>query len=64
VGSIRELFTKIKAINAKHGKFDFVLCTGDFFGPLRSPEEEEENGNDDTAALLDGKLESEFQCRM
>lgn len=40
----------MKAINAKHGKFDFVLCTGDFFG---APGEEEE----DVEKLLNGELE-------
>ena len=33
VGAIRDLFEKVKAINTKHGKFDLVLCVGDFFGP-------------------------------
>lgn len=60
VGSIRDLFTKIKAINAKHGQFDFVLCTGDFFGPLRDADEGGESGSDDIAQLLDGKLDGTF----
>ncbi|KAF8226793.1 nuclear protein [Tricholoma matsutake] len=46
LGAISDLFVKIKAINAKHGKFDFVLCIGDFFGP-----------DDDTVKLLAGDLE-------
>lgn len=50
VGSIAALFSKIKAIDAKHGKFDFVLCTGDFFGPPG-----DEGG--DTEKLLSGELE-------
>ena len=53
VGAIRELFAKIKAIDAKHGKFDLVLCTGDFFGPTASSEDE----NDDLPQLLAGQLE-------
>ncbi|KAK7038075.1 nuclear protein [Favolaschia claudopus] len=57
VGSIRDLFAKIKAIDAKHGKFDLVLCTGDFFGPLDDPSAEEQ-----TAQLLDGTLEAPIEC--
>jgi hypothetical protein len=52
VGSIRDLFAKIKAIDAKHGKFDLVLCTGDFFGPLGDPGAEEQ-----TSQLLQGEIE-------
>jgi hypothetical protein len=51
-GSIRELFAKIKAIDAKHGKFDIVLCTGDFFGPTSSDDEKS-----DLPHLLAGQLE-------
>lgn len=50
VGSIRELFSKVKAIDAKHGKFELVLCVGDFFGP----ESEQE---DEVRALLSGEIE-------
>jgi hypothetical protein len=59
-GSIRDLFAKIKAIDAKHGKFDLVLCTGDFFGPLGQPSAEEE-----TEQLLAGSLEGAYRifCR-
>lgn len=53
VGAVRELFAKIKAIDAKHGKFDLVLCTGDFFGPTASSEDE----SDDLPKLLAGQLE-------
>ncbi|OBZ69111.1 Zinc finger CCCH domain-containing protein 59 [Grifola frondosa] len=61
VGSIRELFVKIKAIDAKHGKFDLVLCTGDFFGPPK--DESEVVGNDDEVVqLLDGRLEAPVEC--
>ena len=56
VGSIREIFAKIKAIDAKHGKFDFALCTGDFFGPLKDPSEEEKEDND-VSELLEGRIE-------
>ncbi|KAJ7047215.1 CwfJ C-terminus 1-domain-containing protein-like protein [Mycena alexandri] len=57
VGSIRDLFAKIKAIDAKHGKFDLVLCTGDFFGPLDSASAE-----DETTQLLAGILEAPIEC--
>ncbi|KAF8205767.1 hypothetical protein K438DRAFT_522389 [Mycena galopus ATCC 62051] len=57
VGSIRDLFTKIKAIDAKHGKFDLVLCAGDFFGPLGDPSAEEQ-----TEQLLEGALEAPIEC--
>lgn len=57
-GSIRELFAKVKAIDAKHGKFDLVLCAGDFFGP---PKVDEEYGDDDELIqLLNGSLEGEY----
>lgn len=49
-GSIRDLFAKIKAIDAKHGKFDLVLCTGDFFGPPK--DEDEKYGEDDEIVQL------------
>ncbi|KAH8099564.1 nuclear protein [Cristinia sonorae] len=59
-GSIREMFSKVKAIDAKHGKFDLVLCTGDFFGP---PKVDEEYGeNDEVMQLLDGSLEAPVEC--
>lgn len=54
-GSIRELFSKVKAIDAKHGKFDLVLCTGDFFGPPKIDEEYEDE--DEVMQLLNGTLE-------
>ncbi|KAJ3569956.1 hypothetical protein NP233_g4719 [Leucocoprinus birnbaumii] len=56
VGSISALLAKIKAIDAKHGKFDLALCIGDFFGPSKE-DTEEEDGDDDISLLLDGKLE-------
>jgi len=37
----------------KHGKFDFVLCTGDFFGLVKETYTDE----DELSQLLDGKLE-------
>jgi hypothetical protein len=52
VGSIRDLFAKVKAIDAKHGKFDLCLCVGDFFGPSEGDEV-----NEDIQALLNGTLE-------
>ncbi|TFK42465.1 CwfJ C-terminus 1-domain-containing protein-like protein, partial [Crucibulum laeve] len=60
VGSIRDLFAKVKAIDAKHGKFDLVLCAGDFFGPLR--EERDANKEDETNLLLEGKLDAPIEC--
>lgn len=54
VGEIRELFTKVKAIDNKHGKFDLLLCTGDFFGP---PKDESETVDDEIVELLEGRLE-------
>lgn len=54
-GSIREIFTKIKAIDKKHGKFDFALCVGDFFGPLPGPDAPATLG--ETDELLAGALE-------
>ena len=55
-GSIRDLFAKVKAIDAKHGKFDLLICVGDFFGPPRIDEQVSEE-NDDISQLLDGRLE-------
>jgi len=50
----------VKAIDAKHGKFDLVLCTGDFFGPPKVGEEYGEN--DEVIQLLDGSLEAPVEC--
>ncbi|KAF9482819.1 nuclear protein [Pholiota conissans] len=61
VGSISDLFTKIKAIDAKHGKFDLVLCIGDFFGPLNDTENEPHK-DDEILKLLDGRLEAPIEC--
>lgn len=58
-GAIRELFTKVQAIDAKHGKFDLVLCTGDFFGPPKG-EGEEYTDEDDVMQLLNGALDGEY----
>ncbi|KAI8989743.1 nuclear protein [Trametes punicea] len=56
VGSIRDLFAKIQSIDEKHGKFDFALCVGDFFGPPK--DDGEEYGEDhDIIQLLEGHLE-------
>ncbi|KAG6862054.1 hypothetical protein C0995_007184 [Termitomyces sp. Mi166 len=57
-GSIKDLFAKIKAIDAKHGKFDLVLCTGDFFGPKDDVSDTE----DETLQLLAGELEAPIDC--
>ena len=62
VGSIRDLFAKVKAIDAKHGKFDLLICIGDFFGPERDEVVSEEN--DDISQLLDGRLQGVLiSCR-
>ncbi|KZT09782.1 nuclear protein [Laetiporus sulphureus 93-53] len=60
-GSIRELLSKIKAIDAKHGKFALALCAGDFFGPPKD-EGEEYTGEDDLIQLLEGNLEVPIEC--
>ncbi|CAK5277556.1 unnamed protein product [Mycena citricolor] len=57
VGSMRDLFAKVKSIDAKHGKFDLVLCIGDFFGALDNASAVEE-----TRQLLDGELEAPIEC--
>jgi hypothetical protein len=54
LGSIRELFAKVSAIDKKHGKFDLLLCVGDFFGP---PTEDSGTSDGDASQLLDGLLE-------
>ncbi|KAF9566308.1 nuclear protein [Agrocybe pediades] len=61
VGSIRDLFAKVKAVDAKHGKFDIVLCTGDFFGPP-SEKEKDEDEESELNMLLEGKLEAPIEC--
>ena len=52
IGSIRELFAKVKSIDAKHGKFELVLCVGDFFGP-----EDDESHSKDVDDLLNGSID-------
>ncbi|KAL1947972.1 hypothetical protein VTO73DRAFT_13696 [Trametes versicolor] len=61
VGSIKELFAKIKAIDAKHGKFDFAICVGDFFG---APKDATQDYTEDheLIQLLEGKLEAPMEC--
>ncbi|TBU65503.1 nuclear protein [Dichomitus squalens] len=61
VGSIRELFAKVKSIDEKHGKFDFVLCLGDFFGPPKDAEDTYEEDHE-ILQLLDGRLEAPVEC--
>jgi hypothetical protein len=58
-GSIRDLFAKVKAIDAKHGKFDLVFCIGDFFGPANTSDDASA-AEDDTWKLLSGELEGAF----
>lgn len=53
VGSIRDVFAKISGINAKHGKFDLVLCVGDFFGPV----DDEGTGSAEVLQLLNGDIQ-------
>ncbi|KAF8965212.1 CwfJ C-terminus 1-domain-containing protein-like protein, partial [Flammula alnicola] len=60
-GSIRDLFAKVKAIDAKHGKFDLLLCIGDFFGPLKDAADGSD-ADDEIAQLLDGRLEAPIEC--
>ena len=55
-GAIRDLFAKIQAIDAKHGKFDLVLCTGDFFG-LPKENEDDYKDDEDVIQLLNGTLD-------
>ena len=57
------MFAKIKAIDAKHGKFDFVLCAGDFFGPVKE-DTNENSGEDDISQLLGGNIEGSFSNYM
>ena len=52
VGSIRDLFAKVKAIDAKHGKFELVICVGDFFGPSDG-----EHASKEIDELLRGEIE-------
>ncbi|KAK7040914.1 hypothetical protein VNI00_009510 [Paramarasmius palmivorus] len=59
-GSITDLFTKVKAIDAKHGKFDFVLCVGDFFGKLG--DSEDGSAQDEVSQLLNGDIEAPIEC--
>ena len=49
IGSIKELFAKVKTIDAKHGKFELLICVGDFFGP--------EDESAELRELLDGQIE-------
>ncbi|KAJ4478504.1 CwfJ C-terminus 1-domain-containing protein-like protein [Lentinula aciculospora] len=64
-GSIQDLFAKIKTIDNKHGKFDFALCVGDFFGKLKDDKPVEDAGEeaeDDISLMLDGKLAAPIEC--
>ncbi|KAI5119953.1 hypothetical protein M0805_002142 [Coniferiporia weirii] len=57
VGSVKELFAKVKAIDAKHGKFELVLCVGDFFGPS-----DDGNISEEIEGLLKGEIEVPIPC--
>ncbi|KAI0647378.1 nuclear protein [Trametes meyenii] len=61
VGSIRDLFAKIETIDKKHGKFDFALCVGDFFGPPKDADQEY-GEEDEIIQLLEGRLEAPMEC--
>ncbi|KAI0723917.1 nuclear protein [Cerioporus squamosus] len=61
VGSIRDLFAKIKSIDDKHGKFDLVLCLGDFFGPPKDAADAYEEDHE-VMQLLEGRLEAPVEC--
>ncbi|TFL07285.1 nuclear protein [Pterulicium gracile] len=54
LGSLKELFAKIKSINGKHGPFDFALCVGDLFSS--------EGGEQNVQLLLENKLDVPFEC--
>lgn len=57
LGSFKSLCQKVKAIDQKHGKFEMILASGDFFGPPDgSPEQTAE-----LRALLDEQLEGTCQ---
>lgn len=56
LGTIRDLFVKVKSIDAKHGKFDLVLCTGDFFRAVKEGDQIEDEDSE-VKQLLEGKLE-------
>ncbi|KAF8469918.1 CwfJ C-terminus 1-domain-containing protein-like protein [Gautieria morchelliformis] len=56
LGSFKSLFSKVKAIDLKHGKFEIVLATGDFFGPSSDGSVEDELNE-----LLQDKLEVPIQ---
>ncbi|KIJ69163.1 hypothetical protein HYDPIDRAFT_164801 [Hydnomerulius pinastri MD-312] len=61
VGSIRDLFSRVKTIDAKHGKFDCVLCVGDFFGPLQEAHAGKDR-EDEISQLLSGGIEAPLKC--
>ncbi|UZJ57107.1 hypothetical protein CBS101457_006427 [Exobasidium rhododendri] len=52
-GRVRELSTKIKAINDKYGPFEALLCLGDLFTPY---DREGAELSQDESDLLDGTL--------
>ncbi|KAI6036431.1 CwfJ C-terminus 1-domain-containing protein-like protein [Pisolithus microcarpus] len=61
LGSVRDLFAKIKSIDAKHGKFDCVLCVGDFFGPLQDASAHD-GTQDEVSQLLNGNIQAPLKC--
>ncbi|KAJ3834666.1 CwfJ C-terminus 1-domain-containing protein-like protein [Lentinula raphanica] len=64
-GYIKDLFAKIETIDHKHGKFDFALCVGDFFGGLKDTGVVDDTGaagEDDISQMLEGKIEAPIEC--
>lgn len=55
LGLFKGLLAKIKAIDAKHGKFEMVLATGDFFG-----DPAQNSSKNELTELLEGKLEGRY----
>ncbi|KIJ44274.1 hypothetical protein M422DRAFT_30418 [Sphaerobolus stellatus SS14] len=56
LGSFKSFFSKVKAFDQKHGKFEMVIATGDFFAPEDDTSKEEE-----LIELLEDKLEVPLQ---
>ncbi|KIJ24949.1 hypothetical protein M422DRAFT_274170 [Sphaerobolus stellatus SS14] len=54
LGSFKSFFSKVKAFDQKHGKFEMVIATGDFFAPEDDTSKEEE-----LIELLEDKLEGD-----
>ncbi|EJD02249.1 uncharacterized protein FOMMEDRAFT_141361 [Fomitiporia mediterranea MF3/22] len=57
VGAIRDLFAKVKSIDAKHGKFELCISVGDFFGP-----QEDADPSKEVQELLNGEIDVPISC--